>query len=299
MTPERWEEIGQLCAAALEMTPDERGAFLEQACAGDEDLRREVESLIAADARAGDFIAAPAVGNAVEFLTEERVPSLTGRMLGDYEVLAFLGKGGMGEVYLARDPSLERKVALKLLLENFTRDEIRVRRFIQEAKSVSALNHPNIITIHEIGEADGRHYISTEFIEGQTLRRYLASAPMKLFVAIETVVQICSALEAAHDAGIVHRDVKPENIMVRPDGLVKVLDFGLAKLIERRTGVSIFDTQASLSIGFRTEPGTIMGTVAYMSPEQVRGDEVDARSDIFSLGVVLYEMMAGRSPFTG
>jgi serine/threonine protein kinase/Flp pilus assembly protein TadD len=299
MTPERWEEIGRLCAAALEMTPDERDAYLDQACAGDEDLRREVESLIAADARAGDFIAAPVIGNAVEFLTEERVPSLSGRMLGDYEVLAFLGKGGMGEVYLARDPSLERKVALKLLLDDFTRDETRVRRFIQEAKAVSALNHPNIITIHEIGEADGRRYISTEFIEGQTLRRRLASAPMKLFVALDTVIQIASALDAAHDAGIVHRDIKPENVMMRPDGLVKVLDFGLAKLIERRTDVSIFDTQASLSAGFKTDSGMIMGTVAYMSPEQAHGAEVDARSDIFSLGVVCYEMIAGRRPFTG
>src|SRR5262245_3206546 len=224
MTPERWEKIGGICAVAMEMAPGERAAFLEQNCAGDEELRLEVESLIAADAQAGDFIAAPVLEMAVELLSEERIPSLTGRMLGEYEVLAFLGKGGMGEVYLARDPSLERKVALKLLLEHFTRDDIRVRRFIQEAKPVSALHHPNINTIHEIGEADGRHYISTEFIEGQTLRRYLASAPMKLFVAIETVVQICSALEAAHDAGIVHRDVKPENIMVRPDGLVKVLD---------------------------------------------------------------------------
>src|SRR5262245_61956885 len=222
MTPERWEEIGQLCAAALEMTPDERGAFLEQACAGDEDLRREVESLIAADARAGDFIAAPAVGNAVEFLTEERVPSLTGRMLGDYEILAFLGRGGTGEVYLARDPSLERKVALKLLLDDFTCDEARVRRFIQEAKAVSALNHPNIITIYEIGEADGRRYISTEFIEGQTLRRRLASTRLKLFIALDTAIQIASALDAAHEAGIVHRDIKPENIMARPDGLVRV-----------------------------------------------------------------------------
>ncbi|MGE0128414.1 MAG: protein kinase [Blastocatellales bacterium] len=299
MTPERWEKIGQLCTAALEMATDERAAFLEQACADDEELRREVESLIAADAQAGDFIVAPVLGDTVETLTEEQPPSLTGKRLGEYEVLAFLGRGGMGEVYLARDPSLERRVALKLLLDDFTRDEARVRRFIQEAKAVSALNHPNIITIHEIGEADGRRYISTEFIEGQTLRRHLASARMKLPVALDTAIQIAGALSAAHDAGIVHRDIKPENIMVRPDGLVKVLDFGLAKLTERRTGVSIFDTLASSSAGFKTDPGMIMGTVAYMSPEHLRGADVDARCDIFSLGVVCYEMIAGRRPFTG
>src|SRR5215468_8372969 len=215
MTPERWEKIGQLCAAALEMTPDERAAFLEQACVGDEELRREIESLIAADARAGDFIAAPVFGNSVGTLAEEHTPMQPGRKLGDYEILAFLGRGGTGEVYLARDPSLERKVALKLLLDNFTRDEARVRRFIQEAKAVSALNHPNIITIHEIGEADGRRYISTEFIEGQTLRRSLVSAPMKLSVTLDIAVQIAGALDAAHGAGIVHRDIKPENIMTR------------------------------------------------------------------------------------
>src|SRR5262249_14014835 len=164
---------------------------------------------------------------------------------------------------------------------------------------VSALNHPNIITIHEIGEADGRRYISTEFIEGQTLRRTLASTRLKPPVALDIAIQIAGALDAAHDAGIVHRDIKPENIMTRPDGLVKVLDFGLAKLIEPRADVSIFNTQASSSSVFKTESGMIMGTVAYMSPEQVRGEEVDARSDIFSLGVVCYEMIAGRRPFTG
>jgi len=299
MTPERWEKIGRLCAAALEMTPDERAAFLEQACAGDVELRREIESLIAADARAGDFIAAPVFGNTAGTTAELHTPLLPGGRLGDYEILAFLGRGGTGEVYLARDPSLERKVALKLLLDDFTCDEARVRRFIQEAKAVSALNHPNIITIYEIGEADGRRYISTEFIEGQTLRRRLASTRLKPPVTLDTTIQIANALDAAHDAGIVHRDIKPENIMTRPDGLVKVLDFGLAKLTAPRTDVSIFDTQASSPSRFKTESGMIMGTVAYMSPEQVRGEEVDQRSDIFSLGVVCYEMIAGRRPFTG
>src|SRR5262244_3703611 len=200
MTPERWEKIGQLCAAALEMTPDERAAFLEQACVGDEELRREIESLIAADARAGDFIAAPVFGNTAGTTAELHTPLLPGGRLGDYEVLAFLGRGGTGEVYLARDPSLERKGALKLLLDDFTSDEARVRRFIQEAQAVSALNPPNIITIYEIGEADGRRYISTEFIEGQTLRRRLASTRLKPPVTLDTTIQIANALDAAHDA---------------------------------------------------------------------------------------------------
>ncbi len=300
MKPEQWEQIGQLYHAALELTPGERAAFLDQACAGDDAMRREVESLIVAGEQAGDFIAAPVFEDVVETLTTEgRNPSLEGRKLGDYEVLGFLGRGGMGEVYLARDPSLGRKVALKLLLADFTRDEARVRRFVQEAKAVSALNHPNIITIHEIGEADGRHYIATEFIEGQTLRQQLVSERLKISAALEITIQIAGALAAAHAARIVHRDIKPENIMVRPDGLVKVLDFGLAKLTEQAAPISEFDTQATTPTRFRTEPGVIMGTVSYMSPEQVRGGEVDARSDLFSLGVVCYEMIAGRRPFTG
>lgn len=300
MAPEQWEKIGQLYHSAKELEPTERASFLDRACAGDEELRLEVESLIAADGQAGDFIAAPVFEEVIETLTtEKRDLPLEGRTLGDYEMLAFLGRGGMGEVYLARDPSLDRRVALKLLLADFTRDEARVRRFVQEAKAVSALNHPNIITIHEIGEADGRHYIATEFIEGRTLRQQLVSERPKISAALEITIQIAGALAAAHAAKIVHRDVKPENIMVRPDGLVKVLDFGLAKLTEQAAPTSEFDTQATTPTRFRTEPGVIMGTVAYMSPEQVRGREVDARSDLFSLGVVCYEMIAGRRPFTG
>src|SRR5574341_625116 len=267
MAPEQWEQIGQLYHAAMELAPTQRASYLDQACAGDEALRREVESLIAAGEQAGNFIAAPVFEDVVEALTTEgRARPLEGRKLGDYEVLGFLGRGGMGEVYLARDPSLDRRVALKLLLADFTRDEARVRRFVQEAKAVSALNHPNIITIHEIGEADGRHYIATEFIEGQTLRQQLVAERLKISAALDITIQIGSALAAAHAARIVHRDIKPENIMVRPDGLVKVLDFGLAKLTEQAAPTSEFDTQATTPTRFRTEPGVIMGTVAYMSP---------------------------------
>lgn len=299
MTPERWEQVGQLYHDALELKASERAAFLDQACDGDEALRREVESLLAAEKEIGDFIAEPAFEEMADLIVSEEVSLMTGKKLGDYKILALLGRGGMGEVYLAHDPSLERNIAIKLLLSDFTQNENRVRRFIQEAKAVSALNHPNIITIHEIGEAEGRRYIATEFIEGQTLRKKMAGGKMKLAAALDTIIQIAGALDAAHSAGIVHRDIKPENIMVRPDGLIKVLDFGLAKLTENLSAPSEFDTQATTATKFRTEPGIIMGTVAYMSPEHVRAQDMDGRSDIFSLGVLFYELIVGRRPFTG
>jgi len=214
-----------------------------------------------------------------------------------YIICSQLGAGGMGEVYLAEDTRLDRKVALKLLPAAFTQDQDRVRRFIQEAKAASALNHPNIITIHEIGEANGTHFIATEFIDGQTLRARLAGEKLTLLAALEMSVQVASALVAAHEAGIVHRDIKPENVMLRRDGIVKVLDFGLAKLTEKQ--VSEVDTDAPTMAKVKTEPGTVMGTASYMSPEQARGQKVDGRTDLFSFGVVLYEMLAGKPPFEG
>ena len=222
---------------------------------------------------------------------------VAGSRLEHYEIISPLGAGGMGEVYLAEDTRLGRKVALKLLPKEFTSHAERVRRFEQEARAASALNHPNILTIFEIGEAAGAHYIATEFVDGQTLRERLESEKLPLSVALDVAIQTASALAAAHEAGIVHRDIKPENVMVRRDLIVKVLDFGLAKLTERRppTVDSVAQTLALIN----TDPGTVMGTAGYMSPEQARGQEVDARSDIFSLGVVLYEMFAGYAPFTG
>ena len=217
-----------------------------------------------------------------------------GRAIGHYKILEPLGKGGMGEVYLALDAQLGRKVALKLLPHEFTTDAARVRRFEQEAKAASALNHPNILTIHEIGSEGELHFIATEFIEGQTLRQRIAKARMDLPEALEVAIQVAAALAAAHAVGIVHRDIKPENIMLRPDGYVKILDFGLAKLIETTPASSFTDTAT-----LETAPGTVMGTLSYMSPEQVSGQPVDARADIWSLGVVLYEMVAGEKPFAG
>ncbi len=297
MQPEHWRQIEQLYHAALERDANERAAFLTEACAGDEMLRGEVESLLRCDARADNFIEAPALEIAAQLRAEEQSQSMIGRQISHYQILSLLGAGGMGEVYLAQDTMLRRKAALKLLPAHFTADENRVRRFIQEAQAASALNHPNIITIYEIGQVEGRRLIATEFIDGQTLRQQMTGARLKLRDTLEVAIQIASALAAAHAAGIVHRDIKPENVMVRPDGLVKVLDFGLAKLTEAQA--TELDKEAPTVVKVSTDPGTVMGTISYMSPEQARGLEVDGRTDIFSLGVALYEMLTGRAPFEG
>ena len=220
-----------------------------------------------------------------------------GTKLGRYEIRSKIGAGGMGEVYLAQDTKLDRKVALKILPAEVAADGDRMSRFIQEAKAASALNHPNIITIHEIDQTDSVHFIATEYIDGETLRQRMRAAPMKLGEVLDVAAQIASALSAAHAAGIVHRDIKPDNIMMRPDGVVKVLDFGLAKLTERPPDA--IDTEAPTRAAVKTGPGIVMGTTAYMSPEQARGITVDERTDIFSFGVVLYETVTGRLPFEG
>ena len=226
---------------------------------------------------------------------DEKITTIrVGTRLGRYEIISQLGTGGMGEIYLANDTQLDRRVALKLLSEKYTGNAVWLRRFVREAKAASALNHPNIITIHEIGQAGGVHFIATEYIEGKTLRQHLVEGPMKIAGAINIAAQMASALAAAHAAGIIHRDIKPENVMLRPDGYVKVLDFGLAKQVEPESASSGVNLSQ-----LNTDPGIIMGTVSYMSPEQARGIEVDTRSDIFSLGVALYEMLAGRAPFAG
>ncbi len=218
--------------------------------------------------------------------------------LSHYRIVSKIGAGGMGEVYLAEDTKLHRKVALKILPEDVASNRDRMERFVQEAKAASALNHPNIITIHEINEMDSGHFIVTEFIDGETLRERMGLALMKLGEVLEVAIQTVSALSAAHEAGIVHRDIKPDNIMLRRDGIVKVLDFGLAKLAERTPTHSV-DPEAPTSAPIKTAAGRVLGTPIYMSPEQARGLQVDARTDIFSLGVLIYEMVAGRLPFAG
>src|SRR5437867_1345659 len=222
----------------------------------------------------------------------------TGAKLGRYEIRAKIGEGGMGEVYLAEDTRLGRKVAIKVLAERFTQNRDRLSRFDQEAYAASALNHPNIITIYEMGDEDGRHFIATEFIDGVTLKKHLRSGPMDFAEVLDIAIQISAALEEAHAAGIVHRDIKPENIMIRRNGHVKVLDFGLAKLLESSAARET-DTEAITRALVQTDAGVVLGTSQYMSPEQARGKSVDGRTDIWSLGVVIYEMAAGRAPFTG
>jgi eukaryotic-like serine/threonine-protein kinase len=307
MSLERWQQIERLYYAALEREPIERAAFLETACAGDESLLREVASLIAASDRVGSFLEPPVDAVAAETLATAPQLSVIGQTLSHYRIMSLLGKGGMGEVYLGEDTMLGRKVALKLLPAAFTSDQERLRRFKQEARAVSALNHPNIITIYEIGQVNSAHYLVTEYIEGETLRQQLRREPLSLNSALDIAVQVTSALGAAHAAGITHRDIKPENVIVRPDGLVKVLDFGLAKQAERPASSlesgsepeSGANTQAPTKSRLSTAPGMVMGTAQYMSPEQVRGLKVDHRTDIWSLGVMLYELVAGRRPFEG
>jgi len=299
MTPERYRQIGELYHAALEVDAAERAAFLARACADDAELRRQVESLINSHEQAADFIAAPALEVAAEMLAGDETDALTGRTIAHYRVLSLVGAGGMGRVYLAEDTGLGRRVALKLLPEHFTHDKNQVQRFRQEARAASALNHPNILTVHEVGQVDGTEFIVTEYVEGETLRARLARAPLGVREALDVAAQVAGALVAAHAAGIVHRDVKPENVMLRTDGYVKVLDFGLAKLTEHLAGFGPVESESPTKSIIRTNPGVVMGTVIYMSPEQARGLQVDARTDIFSLGGLMYEMVAGRLPFEG
>src|SRR6266540_4254860 len=220
--------------------------------------------------------------------------------ISHYRIVSKIGAGGMGEVYLAQDTKLDRKVAIKFLNEEFSQDANKLKRFIQEAKAASALNHPNILTVYEIGDVDGKNYIATELIDGQTLREHLSlKESLSLNPVLKIGVQVAEALSAAHHAGIIHRDIKPENIMIRKDGYAKVLDFGLAKLSESRPVGAATGSEDATRAQINTAPGIVMGTVFYMSPEQARGKETDARTDIWSLGVVLYEMLARKVPFAG
>src|SRR5215207_3168549 len=293
MDAELWKQVDEMLDAALELPPAEREGFVAAACDGNHELRREVLSLLRAQEQAGTFLAGSAMRAAAQALAREPGgqgrSELVGTEVGTYRIEKLLGAGGMGEVYLASEARLNRRVALKILPPAFVADDERVARFEREARAVSALNHPNLITIYDLGSLDGLHYIAMEYVEGQTLRE-LAAGRLKLKEILSVVSQAAEALAAAHRAGVVHRDVKPENIMVRADGYVKVLDFGLAKLLE-----------ASPDVGAaaETQAGAVMGTLPYMSPEQAAGEPLDARTDVWSLGVVLYELSTGRKPFAG
>ncbi len=298
MTPARLERIEEIFCAALDQEPDEVAQFLDTACEGDKLLRRKVESLLTSYQRSGNFIETSAAGVATKIIGNRQAHSLVGQTIGHYKISQSIGTGGMGEVYLATDTVAGRKAALKLLPLRFTGDAERLKRFQQEAHAVVALNHPNILTVYEIGEDHSIHYIAGELIEGETLRQRLMRGPMQLSEALDVAIQVASALAAADQAGIVHRDIKPENIMLRPDGYAKVLDFGIAKLAESTFAEATADGAGSVTLA-ATNLGSVLGTVRYMSPEQARGGHVDKTTDIWSLGVVLYEMVTGYAPFSG
>jgi Tol biopolymer transport system component len=292
MTPERFRHINALADAALELTPEERRMFLERACGSDTELLAQVGRLVRAHESGEDFLGQPAIERlahevADPFLGSPEARSLAGRELGRLRIISRLGSGGHGEVWLAEDPALQRKVAIKVLAPEFANRRDHIERLFREARISSALNHPNIVTIHDTGQAGGDAFLTQEYVEGETLRARLARGGLSASDAVSILRQAAAALSAAHAAGVIHRDMKPENIMVRPDGLVKVLDFGLARFVERVAGAAL------------TEPGMVIGTVRYMSPEQARGQSVDFRTDIFSFGVVLYEVLTGWPPFSG
>jgi serine/threonine protein kinase/Flp pilus assembly protein TadD len=294
MKPERWQQIESVFQQALARHSSNRASFLAEACLGDSELRREVESLLVANADAGSFNQSPAAEMTVQLMAEDHIKSAR-QAIGPYKIISRLGAGGMGEVFLGEDSRLGRKVALKLLPDYFAGDEDRLGRFKREARAASALNHANVATIYEIGEADGSCYIAMEYVEGQTLSARINGQPLAPAEIVDIAAQAADALDEAHTKGITHRDIKSANIMLTARGQVKMLDFGLAKMraAERQDGASQMTTAAA------TEPGLVMGTVQYMSPEQALGREVDGRSDLFSLGVVMYEMATGRLPFSG
>jgi tetratricopeptide (TPR) repeat protein/predicted Ser/Thr protein kinase len=294
MTPERWRRVEELYRAALSRDAHDRARFLGDACAGDDALQGDVESLLAQPASAEAFLGEPAVVMAARLVSSPGASIPVGHRIGAYQIQAPLGEGGMGVVYRALDTKLNRPVAIKLLSDDLA-DAAARRRFQREAQTASSLNHPHIVTVHDVGEFNGRQYLVTEFVDGGTLRDWAQATTRTWRQIVELLIGVADGLAVAHAAGIVHRDIKPENILVAKNGYAKLADFGLAKLWEAT------DTRAvtrTLSAG-RTRPGMIVGTIAYMSPEQAAGQPVDARSDIFSFGVVLYELLAGRRPFEG
>ena len=297
MSDLRWEQVKDVFQAALERAPSEREQYLIEVCSRDADLHAEVLVLLASFEEADDFMDVSPIGEVAEAIVGKREILVPGQQIGRYLIDRKIGAGGMGEVYLARDTELERPVALKILSAAFSGNADRVRRFVQEARAASALNHPNILTIYEIGHFETLRFIATEYVEGETLRERQRHEPLALDEIPDVFGQTAAALSAAHAAGIVHRDIKPENIMIRRDGLVKVLDFGLAKLVENEKTKA--GSEISKTARVNTTPGLVMGTVAYMSPEQARGLGTDARTDVWSLGVCLSEIISGTQPFAG
>jgi Tol biopolymer transport system component len=293
---ERWQQIVRIYQDAMDLPVEERAAFLDQACAGDDVLRRDLEALIAANDRMGDFLEAPLDDLATEVLANRLAQPQFGQTLGRYKLQSLLGAGGMGEVYCAHDLRLDRDVAVKILPEHLAKDPQSLRRFEREAKAVAALSHPNILAIYDFGADHGVHYAVTELLEGETLRDRLTRGPLGWREAVEITIALSEGLAAAHAKGIIHRDLKPGNIFLTSAGQVKILDFGIARVKHK---VSVEAETLTATAFDTTKPGVVMGTIGYMSPEQLRGEIADAPSDIFSLGCVLFEMSSGRRPFIG
>jgi len=294
MDPKRWKKIETLYHSALGVDPGQRLAWLNEACDNEESIRLEVLSLLESAETSDSFLEEPVFDVAMGILISCEPETLVGTHLDRYELLEILGRGGMGEVYLAKDLRLLRRVALKLLPASIAEDRERVLRFEREARAASAVSHPNVAHIYEIGEADGRHYITMEYVTGRTLRAVLREKPLDIQTVINTAIHLAMALSAAHRAGVIHRDIKPENVIISENGFVKVLDFGLAKLTDRAA-----DSNLDLLASIHTERELLMGTAHYMSPEQVRHQPLDLRTDLWSLGVVLFEMLTRRRPFEG
>jgi serine/threonine protein kinase len=297
MKPERWRQIEQLYHSAVKLESAQRADFLQEACGADGELRREVETLLAGRTAAENFIEDPVLEVAVRRIVSNRTQAWLGSQVGPYKIQSLLGQGGMGEVYRAKDDRLGREVAIKVLPPAFSNDTERVGRFKQEARAAGAINHPNILAIYDVGTQEGAPYLVSELLEGKTLRDRLAGKPLSERKALDYALQVARGLAAAHERGIVHRDLKPENLFVTKEDRVKILDFGLAKLT-RIKGEGAGGTDAPTDVAC-TEPGVVMGTVGYMSPEQVRGETADHRSDIFALGAILYEMLSGTRAFRG
>ena len=299
MTPDRERDLERICQAALERSATDRARFLVEACGGDAVLRSEVESLLAQTGAASSFLETPVLAAAAQAMGAAGSALAVGQQIGPYTIRSPLGSGGMGEVYRARDATLGREVAIKVLPSLFTSDSERLRRFEREARLLASLNHPNIATIHGVETVDGVHALVLELVEGEGLDERLRDnrAGLPLGEALMIARQIAEALEAAHDKGVIHRDLKPANIRIRPDGVVKVLDFGLAKAVAPADSPADGSQLPTRTVG--TQAGAILGTATYMSPEQARGQAVDTRTDIWAFGCVLYEMLTGSRVFAG